>query len=333
MKIYLALLGILLVVSCASQKKRVVIAHRGASGYLPEHTFAGVVMAHSWGVDYIEPDLVLTKDNHLVVLHDIYIDMTTNVRDLFPLRKREDGRFYAIDFTLAEIKQLKVYERKNLKTRLPVFENRYPGEKSIFRVPTFAEFIELVQSLNKVTKKNVGIYPEIKHPEFHQKEGKDIVLRVFKELENYGYNKVDSNSVIQCFYPPSLKRLKYTLKAKMPLVALIGENSWRESSTDYEHYKSELGLQELSEYVDGIGVHFSHLIDKRESKGSKIMRSNIVQLAHKYNLNVHVYTHRSDHLPHFFTSDQAFFRFIFYEADVDGIFSDFADIAMKYTKD
>lgn len=93
-----------------------VIAHRGASGYLPEHTLEAAAMAHSFGVQFIEPDIVVTKDDKLVVLHDYHVDTTTDVARVFPDRKREDGRYYAVDFTLAELKKLNVTERINLKT-------------------------------------------------------------------------------------------------------------------------------------------------------------------------------------------------------------------------
>lgn len=93
-----------------------LLHHRGASGYLPEHTLEAAAMAHSFGVQFIEPDIVVTKDDKLVVLHDYHVDTTTDVARVFPDRKREDGRYYAVDFTLAELKKLNVTERINLKT-------------------------------------------------------------------------------------------------------------------------------------------------------------------------------------------------------------------------
>src|SRR5687767_8138482 len=104
MKLFLKTLFTLILTGCASKSQIVVIAHRGASAYLPEHTLEAYSMAHAWNVDYIEADLVVTKDNKLVVLHDTHVDTTTNVAQLFPKRKRADGRFYAVDFTLEEIK-------------------------------------------------------------------------------------------------------------------------------------------------------------------------------------------------------------------------------------
>src|SRR5690606_29927835 len=117
----------------------VVIAHRGASGYLPEHTLAAYAMGYAMGADYIEPDLVLTKDKHFICLHDIHLEATTNVEEVFPDRRRDDGKWYAADFTLAEIKTLEAQER---------IKGRFPQGHSPLGVPTFEEMVELVQGLN-----------------------------------------------------------------------------------------------------------------------------------------------------------------------------------------
>ena len=308
---------------------KTVIAHRGASGYLPEHTLEAASMAHSWGVDFIEPDIVLTKDNIPVVLHDTHIDTTTDVARLFPKRKRKDNRYYAIDFTLKELKQLTVTERFNYKTGKKVFPNRFSNKNIDFKIPTFEEFILLVQGLNKSTGKNIGIYPEMKSPEFHKKEGKDIAKVVFNMMKKYGYDKENSNSYIQCFYLPTLKRLREEFKAKMPLVFLIAENSWNESTMDYDFYRTEKGISEIAKVANGIGPYLKHLITR---KNGKISKTNLVDLAHKYNLKVHPYTHRIDALPKDFKNNKDFFDFLYNEVKADGIFSDFADVALKYSK-
>lgn len=325
------LIILLFFISCAS-KNKTVIAHRGAPGYLPEHTLEGVAMAHAWGVDYIEPDVVITKDDKAVVLHDIHIDTTTDVALKFPRKKRSDGRYYAVDFTLEEIKKLNVFERINLKSRERVFKSRFSNEaakRSSFKVPTLIEFIELVQGLNKTRGVDIGIYPELKSPEFHMKEGKDIAKIVFNILENYGYNHPQANIYVQCFYPPTLKRLRDEFKAKMPLVALIAENSWKESSIDYNLLQTRKSIKELSTYVNGIGPYLGQLV---KFKNSKLEKTALVDYAHEFNLEVHPYTHRKDALPKFFSNDEEFFDFIYEESGVDGIFSDFGDIALKYSR-
>ena len=145
----------------ASAIDKVVIAHRGASGYLPEHSLPAKAMAYAQGADYLEQDLVMTKDNELVVLHDHYLDRVTDVAERFPDRARKDGRYYAIDFTLPEIKSLKFTEGfdidKNGK-KVQSYPNRFPMGKSDFRVHTFQEEIEFIQGLNHSTGKNTEIH-------------------------------------------------------------------------------------------------------------------------------------------------------------------------------
>ena len=114
----------------------VVIAHRGACGYLPEHTLEAKAYAHALGAHFIEQDVVATRDNELVVLHDIHLDRVTDVSDKFPDRKRSDGRYYARDFDLAEIKTLTATERRGDDDTTAVFPSRFPTGVGNFRVPT-----------------------------------------------------------------------------------------------------------------------------------------------------------------------------------------------------
>ena len=321
---------LLIFMSCAHDTQKVVVAHRGASGYLPEHTLEGVAMAHAWGVDYIEPDIVLTKDNHPIVLHDIHLDTTTDVSQKFPRKKRKNGRFYAVDFTLSEIKTLNVHERISLKTKKKVFKKRFPLADSHFEVPTLVEFIELVQGLNKTTGKKVGIYPELKKPEFHQKHGKDIAKIVLKVLTQYGYNKQDAPIYVQCFYPPTLKRLRQKLGAKMPLIALIAQNSWEESSWDYSSLQTEEGIKEIASYVNGMGPYTKQLYSLDNT--DRPIPTKLVSYAKKYGLKIHPYTHRVDQLPKGFRSSKEFFNFFYKQLEVDGIFSDFGDVALRFSK-
>ena len=166
MKNLFIVLSIIMLTICSScqirRNKLSVIAHRGASGYLPEHTLPSFTLAHSFDVDYIEPDVVMTKDDKLIILHDIHLDTTTNVKEIFPKRSRDDGRFYAVDFSLKEIKILKVHERRRLESGRKYFPKRFESRSSLFIVPTLVEFIELIQGLNKTRNKKIGIYPEIK---------------------------------------------------------------------------------------------------------------------------------------------------------------------------
>lgn len=319
------LILLFILVSCSQAKvkhSKTIIAHRGASGYLPEHSLAAVAMAHHFDVDFIEPDLVLTKDDRVVVLHDIHIDTTTNVKKIFPKRARKDGRYYAIDFTLKELMQLTLNERINLETRKAVFPNRYPVKETPFKIPTFREYIDLVQGLNKSRAKNIGLYPEIKNPEFHKKEGKDITKIVFNILDEYGFNKPDANIYVQCFYPMTLIRLKGEFGARFPMVQLIAENSWGESSINYDNLKTKEGLRDIAPYVKGIGPYFKQLY---KVENGKVEKTKLVDWAHELGLKVHTYTHRSDAIPSEFQSEKEFLHFLFNEVKVDGIFSDFGD--------
>lgn len=319
---------LLFLVSPSIQAAPTTIAHRGASGYLPEHTLAGVAMAHSWGVDYIEPDIVMTKDSQLIVMHDIWLEGTTNVASVFPKRNRDDGRYYVLDFTYAEILQLNVRSRVEGQESKVVYEKRFPLDKGRFQVPLFSEFIELIQGLNFSTNKNIGIYPEVKGAWFHQKFGKDITKAVAQMLEDYGYNSKDANIMVQSFEQAVLKRLKNEFKVKYPLVQLVAENSWQLSpNDDYTAMQTQAGLKSVSQYAKGVGVWFNQITTVEAGKRSI---SSIVKDAHDSKLLVHVYTLRKDDLPKGFDNFRGLIQFV--EAQkVDGWFTDFGDLAIRYS--
>lgn len=183
---------------------KIVIAHRGASGYLPEHTLEAYAMAYALGADYIEPDVVMTKDGVLIALHDIHLELTTNVEVVFPGGARSDGRWYAADFTLAEIKQLSVHERAN-PDGTPVFPNRFRVDSKGFHVPTLVEVIEMVQELNQATGRSVGIYPETKEPAFHDAAGLSMEEPLLALLASHGYAGPNAKVFIQSFDPRNLR--------------------------------------------------------------------------------------------------------------------------------
>lgn len=175
-----------------------VIAHRGASGYLPEHTLEAKTLAYAMKPDYIEQDVVMTKDDQLVVLHDHYLDRVTDVAERFPNRARADGRYYAIDFTLAEIKTLRVTEGFDIDAqgnKVAGFPDRFPLWKGDFTVPTLAEEIELIQGLNKTLGYNIGIYPEIKAPWFHRHEAKIFLKQSSKCLSSMATTAKTTKSI------------------------------------------------------------------------------------------------------------------------------------------
>ncbi|MFO7974654.1 MAG: glycerophosphodiester phosphodiesterase [Candidatus Hydrogenedentota bacterium] len=301
----LGLLGAGAAVAAAEEavEKPIVIAHRGASGYLPEHTLEAYAMAHALGADYIEPDLVMTKDGRFVCMHDIHLKDTTNVEEVFPERKREDDKWYAADFTLEEIKQLSVHER------LPF---RFPEGAASFRVPTFEEMIELVQGLNKTTKRVVGIYPELKAPAWHRSQGLAMEEAFLEVAKQYGYEGKDAPVFVQCFEEATLKRMRLELGSELPQIMLIGGGKSSAALLTPE------GLETIAAFAEGIGPAKS-VID--ENPG-------IVAEAHKRNLDVHPYTFRAEFPGKGYESVEEELARFFFEYGVDGVFTDFADIAV-----
>jgi len=309
--------------------KPIVIAHRGASGYLPEHSLAAKALAYGQGADFLEQDVVLSKEGIPVVLHDIHVDTVTDVATVFPERKRDDGRYYAIDFTLAELKQLHLNERIDLKTGKRVFPDRFPAGQSSFRIPTLAEEIKFIQGLNASTGKKVGIYPEIKKPAWHKQQGQDISLIVLRILQQFGYTNKDHNVFLQCFDPIETRRIREELKCRLKLVQLIGSNSWKEADVDYDTLRTAAGIKLIAEYADGIGPGMPHIVTGRDADGKPII-TDLVKNAHAAGLVVHPYTFRKDDLPDYAaTFDEAMTIFC-HQANIDGLFTDFPDLAVKF---
>jgi glycerophosphoryl diester phosphodiesterase len=184
-----------------TDKDVLVIAHRGASGYLPEHTLEAKALAYGMGADYLEQDVIATRDDELVVVHDIHLDRVSNVAEKYPDRKRDDGRYYARDFDLAELKTLRVWERREDDGITPVFPNRFPSGQGAFQIPTLREEIKLVQGLNKSTGRSVGIYVEIKRPACHKSEGVDVCPILLQLLDDVGYRTREAQISVQCFDP------------------------------------------------------------------------------------------------------------------------------------
>jgi len=301
------------------ENKKIVIAHRGASAYLPEHTLQAKAMAYAMGADYLEQDLVLSKDGIPIVIHDIHLETVTNVAEKFPDKARDDGKFYVIDFTFNELKTLSVFERFNPKTGKTVFSNRFPLKKSSFQLHSLSEEIEMIQGLNKSTGKNIGIYPEIKDPVFHKNEGKDISKIVVGILNNYGYKNKGDKCFVQCFDFDETKRIRLELKCDLKLIQLLEDN-----------YQAN-DLKKIAEYADGVGPWFQTIVKGKNADGSFII-TDFVKNAHKTGLLVHPYTFRADNLPQYFENFDQLLETGFFVADFDGIFTDFPDKAANFLK-
>jgi glycerophosphoryl diester phosphodiesterase len=309
-------------------RQKIIIAHRGASGYLPEHTLAAKVLAVGMGSDYIEQDIVLSRDGIPVVLHDLYLDAVSNVAQVFPDRHREDGKFYVIDFDLAELKQLGLNERIDPATSQPRYPGRFPVALSAFRIATLAEEIEMIQGLNHSMNRNIGIYPEIKSPAWHRQQGYDISDMVLTTLSKYGYLNRSDNIYLQSFDPDELKRIRIELGSELKLVQLIGENDWNEADTDYNLMRTAEGIRAIADYADGIGPAVSHIINIDDS--GLITMTRLVAMAHRHNLPVHPYTARRDNLPDHLSSFDELLELLLVKANVDGVFTDFPDLAVQF---
>lgn len=323
---------ILLTASALGQTVRpVVIAHRGASGYLPEHTLEAKALAHGMGADFLEQDVVLSKDDVPVVLHDIHIDTVTDVATRFPGRKRGDGRFYALDFTVAELKQLRVNERIDLKTGKAALPGRFPaGSRDFFRLHTLEEELEFIAGLNKSTGRRAGIYPEIKKPAWHRQQGRDLSRAVLPLLERHGYRTRADPCWVQCFEYDEVKRIRSELGWQGGLVMLLGGGKKGEDGTNFEFLRSPAGLKELALVADGIGPAIASIISGKSIAGRQM--TSLVKDAHANNLAVHPYTVRVDELPKTVASVEELHRLLFIGAGIDGVFSDFPDKTAVFVK-
>jgi glycerophosphoryl diester phosphodiesterase len=300
-----------------------IIAHRGASGYLPEHTLAAKRLAHEMGADYLEQDVVASRDDELIVLHDIHLDRVTDVALRFPARARNDGRYYVRDFDLAELRSLTAWERMD-EGGNAVFPGRYPAQRGDFRLHTLAEEIDFIQQVNDETGRKVGIYPEIKRPNWHRSEGVDLAPRLLRVLAEFGYESHEDAVYVQCFDAAELRRIRHQLECPLKLVQLIGD-------TNYEEMLSPSGLKMLAETVDAIGPNILHFFEAADIDEA-IKVNSLAELAHAAGLAVHPYTFRADELPPGFATFEDLIHCFVVDIGVDGLFTDFPDRAIAPEK-
>lgn len=351
-----------------SGDKPLVVGHRGASGYRPEHTLASYQLAIDMGADFIEPDLVATKDGVLVARHEPNITNTTDVstRAEFAARKTkkmvdgvEEEGWFASDFTLAEIKTL--YAKQT-------FPERDQSFNAQFRIPTLEEVLDLAKAESTKAGRTIGVIPETKHPTFHVNLGLKLEDRLLTILAKYGYTEKTSPVVIQSFEVSNLKYLRS--KSQVRLVQLIDANDVKADGSmdltapydkpydfavagDARTFASLLtpdGLKEIKTYADMIGPWKPYLIPTRQVDANNdgkpddlngdgkiderdrvvMPATDVIKNAHAVGLMVVPYTFRSE-LTRLASDDKgdpkAEYR-RFYEAGVDGVFSDFPDAAV-----
>ena len=291
-----------------------IIGHRGASGHRPEHTFASYRLAAEMGADFIEPDLVATKDGVLIARHENEIGGTTDVAVKFAGRKRTatiDGinvtGWFTEDFTLAEIKTLRARERLAFRS------HAYDGQ---FEIPTFDEVIDLAQKLGAELGRPIGVYPETKHPAYFRSIGLPLEDRLLAVLARHGWNSRESPVFIQSF-EDNLRLMRPKTTARM-IRLLEGKEP-----TDEE-------LREITTYADGIGPN-SRLVIPAHADRTLKAPSDLVKRAHALGLLVHIWTLRAEPVflsPSYHGDFDAEFK-QFRDLGVDGIFTDFPDVAFR----
>jgi glycerophosphoryl diester phosphodiesterase len=305
------------------RERPIVIAHRGASGYRPEHTLASYELAIEMGADFIEPDLVPTKDGVLVARHENEISETTDVADRpeFADRraaKRIDGAevtgWFTEDFTLAEIKTLRA------KERLPF---RDPSRNGRFEVPTLDEILDLAR------RRGAGVYPETKHPTYFRSIGLPLEETLVLALHAAGYRGRDAPVYIQSFEVGNLKALRR--RTDLPLIQLLdAEGGPFDLRETYRDLATPSGLAEIATYADGIGPNKRLIVPVRPDGGLEAA-TPLVDDAHRAGLLVHPWTFRSDErfLSPAYQGEPAREYEHFFSLGVDGVFSDFPDVALR----
>ncbi|MDY6949572.1 MAG: glycerophosphodiester phosphodiesterase [Pseudomonadota bacterium] len=318
----------------------IVIAHRGASGYRPEHTLASYQLAIELGADYIEPDLVATRDGHLIARHEPLLDDTTDVKSRPEFASRRTARlldgkeiagFYASDFTLAEIRQLRAVQPN------PARSKEYDGQ---FGVPTFEEILDLVQQQSTQRGRRIGIYPETKHPAFHLALQLPLEDRLLEALQRRGLNEAGTAIFIQSFESANLQYLRP--RTELPLVQLMDEGSLiyddsgvRVLSVNIPDYGDRRGgqrparLADVAKYANAIGPWKRQIV--RDLGRAALLTTTVIEQAHAAGLRVHTYTFRNEPAtlaPEYHNDPMNEYR-RFYELGIDGVFSDFSDTALR----
>lgn len=297
-----------------SGEEPIVIAHRGASGYRPEHTLEAYSLAIDMGADYIEPDLVVTADGHLIARHDIYLSSSTDVASHpeFADRRRDlNGQtdWFVQDFTLAEIKTLRARQAFLGRTR------DYDGE---FSIPTLAEILDLIAAKEAETGRRIGIYPETKQPGLFASLGLDFAEPLLTQLGAAGYKDADDPVFIQSFEPEILRKLSELTDIRLVMLLFSKKELDPEAGED----DPNLPFEAFADFVDGVGPYKGLLT------GPTGQTTDFVAAAHRRGLVVHPYTLRTDRVGDGFDSVEAEIK-AYLDAGVDGFFTDFPDTGIS----
>jgi glycerophosphoryl diester phosphodiesterase len=318
-----------------------VIGHRGAAGYRPEHTLASYELGARMGADYIEPDLVSTKDGVLVTRHEPEIGGTTDVaaHPEFADRKRTvllDGvpttGWFTHDFTLAELKTLRAVER------LPQVRQHNTLYDGLFEIATFQEVLDLRARLSKELGRKIGVYPETKHPTYFRGLGLELETPLTRILRKNGLDHPDAPVFVQSFEAHNLQALHDDYRLRVPLIFLTAATGNPfDDPRSYADYTTPAGLRGLAAFAFGIGPDKNQIIP-RNADGTLAAPTGLVADAHRAGLALHPYTFRAENqfLPADYrvtTDPNAYGRAIdeqitFLRAGIDGLFTDQADIGV-----
>jgi glycerophosphoryl diester phosphodiesterase len=331
----------------AATDSPIVIGHRGAAGYLPEHTLAGYALAVFQGADFIEPDLVMTKDGHLIARHEPILDETTDVSSHPEFASRRttkvlDGfavtAWWAEDFTLAEIKQLKARER------IPTVRPANTRVNDQIEVPTLQQVIDLANGLEKVVGRKIGIYPETKHPTYFRNLGFAMEETLVSVLRKNGYEGKRDQVFIQSFEVANLKRLAHM--TNIPLVQLFGGANSQPydvvaagGKLRYGDMATTQGLADIARYAHGVGPSKGYVIPVVGGILDAANATTFVRDAHAVGLVVHPYTYRIENQflplnlrigsdPNGWGDLEAEIE-MFLDAGIDGFFTDNTDVGVK----
>jgi glycerophosphoryl diester phosphodiesterase len=327
-------------------KSPLVVGHRGAAGYRPEHTLASYELAARMGADFIEPDLVSTKDHVLVARHENEIGETTDVASRSQFAGRQTSKvidgstligWFTEDFTLAELKTLRA------KERLPAMRQGNTMYDGRFQIPTFAEILALRERLSKELNREVGVYPETKHPTYFRSMGLDLEAPLVQQVRSAGLDRANAPIFIQSFKLSNLVDLRQQFGVSAPLIFLTSDSgapydlASTGDPTTYADLTTAAGLRSISGIVNGIGPEKGQII-AHHSDGTLAQPTTLVAEAHAAGLQVHPYTFRAENtfLPVDYrvgTEATAYGRAIdeqvrFLQTGIDGFFTDQCDIGV-----